>query len=128
MAKQTNDYKPIGFRIEPVVIASGDGTSKKALVAAGADDSVIVQLSAVSISTSDGTIRLYLYDGATDYLLAEITIPAESGLGTIPAVDMMELPFIYNASFPLETGWSLRAAATSAVSDDVTIITIVTDY
>lgn len=131
MAKQTNDYKPTGFRIEAVDFGNADGTTTKAILAADADDSVIVQLTASSLSPSDETLRLYLYDGANDFFLADIVIPALSGVGANPVIDILAtIPGIYNASLPLEATWSLRAAATSTISvtGDVTVSAIVTDY
>jgi hypothetical protein len=130
MPKQTNDYKPIGFRIEPVKFGNADGTTTKTLVSAGANDSVIVQLSIASLSTSGETLRFSLYDGATDFFLFDVLVPGEAGVDANDPVDVMAAPVIYNASLPIETGWSLRAAPTSAisVSGDVTVTAIVTDY
>ena len=130
MAKQTNDYKPTGFRNECVAFSNADGTTTKDIVVADADDSVIIQLSVASLATSDATLRFYLHDGTTDFFLVDVVIPASSGVGAAAAVDVLAKPFIYNASLPLETGWKLRAAAVSAVSasGDVIVCAIVTDY
>lgn len=130
MAKQTNDYKPTGFRIECVKFANADGTTTKSIAAADADDSVIVQLSVVSLATVSATLRLYLNDGVTDFFLCDVPIPASSGSGNIAAVNVLAKPFIYNASLPLESGWTLKAAPVAAVSatGDVTVTAILTDY
>lgn len=128
MAKQTNDYKPTGFRIESVVFTDSDGTTTKPIVVADFDDSVIVQLSAATESSNDETIRFYLYDGSTDFFLTDVVIPAGSGVGITPSFDILALPFIYNASLPIQADWSLRGSATTTVNSDVTITAIITDY
>jgi hypothetical protein len=130
MAKQTNDYKPIGFRNECVVFTNADGTTTKDLVVADADDSVIVQMSVASQASAATTLRLYLYDGTTSYFLVDIQIPAAAGVGSVDAVDILSLPFIYNASLPLSSGWTLRAAPLASIptSGDVTVTIVITDY
>jgi hypothetical protein len=130
MAKQTNDYKPKGFRIEATVFAAADGTTPKNLVVAGGDDSVIVQLSVASLSTSTEFIRLSLNDGTTTFFLFDVEVPPNSGKNATKPVDVLATPVIYNASLPIEAGWTLVAAPTSAVSSsgNVTITAIATDY
>jgi hypothetical protein len=130
MAKQTSDYKPTGFRIECSTFSNADGTTLKSLVVAGANDSVIVQMSVASLSSSDETLRLHLNDGTDDHLLCDVVVPAGSGTGSVPVMDIMALPFVYNASLALEAGWTLKAGAVSDVSvtGDVTVTAVITDY
>lgn len=129
MAKQTNDYQPTGFNIAAVLMDAADTTVAKLILAAGANDSTVNQFSIRNAGSGSATIEILLYNGSTDFVLTTVIVPANAGTnGTVPAFDVLELEFIYNASIMLKAGWSIRARAKTTLGGELTFIIIATDY
>lgn len=129
MAKQTNDYQPTGFNIAAVLMDAADTTVAKLILAAGANDSTVNQFSIRNAGSGSATIEILLYNGSTDFVLTTVIVPANAGTnGTVPALDVLELEFIYNASIMLKAGWSIRARAKTTLGGELTFIIIATDY
>jgi hypothetical protein len=129
MAKQTNQYLPVGFRNESVKFDASDTTATKAIFAAGANDSKIGQLTIANTTASIVKFYIYLYDGATDSLLTTVSVPALAGKdGSAVAFDVLGLAFVKNYIIPLEAGWSLRAAAVATLGGDALFNIVSAEY
>lgn len=133
MAKQTSNFQAKGFRLEAQTFITADGTGLKDIAAAGADDSLITSLVISSQDAGAQEIQLWLNDGATDFLLTTISIPANAGNGAgLQAIDGLNAAFLPLSSgkrvLTLEAGWKLRAAMKAAVGGDVTATAMLQDY
>lgn len=129
MAKQTNQYFVVGTRIAAVTLGAGDTTVSKAIIASGANDSVLRQFSAVNTSPDSAVIEIILNDGSTDFVLTTLTMYALAGSdGVIPAFDLLGLSLVYNAVMLLQAGWSIRARAKTTLTADIVFTAIVADY
>lgn len=133
MAKQTNNYQPIGFRNGAVQFSGADTTTIKDILAAGADDSVITSISLTSDSGVPENIQLFLFDGAASHIIATIRIPAGAGTnGSNATVDGLA-----GAWFPLsagkrvitlQNGWKLQAAMLTTASGNIEFSATAQDY
>lgn len=133
MAKQTNNFQCIGFRNAAVVFDATDTTTIKDVVSAGADDSIITSVAITSTDVSGCDVHLYLHDGANDFLISTIGIPASAGnINSAPTVDAINVAWLPLSSgkrvITIENGWKLRASMGATVGGDVTISAMVQDY
>jgi len=83
----------------------GTGTMGTALVSSGAN-LLSVTIKAI-VSTSDGMVRLFLYDGAAVKLFKEIPVRATTKSATARA---FEYVVRFPDGFALKSGWQLRAS------------------
>lgn len=70
-----------------------------------------------TVTTTAGTVRLFLHDGTNYYLWKEISIPAITASATSPTFELC----LYNLGLVLESGWSIRAATEKAERFDLVI-------
>lgn len=132
MAKQTDNYQPIGFRNAATLFQSSDGTTTKDILSAGADDSIVT---AIVITSTDGTLRkvqLILNDGTTDFVITTLAVPGNSGTGGPVSVDALAAAFLPLVAgkrvLTLKAGWKLRAVLPVATTGDVVVFAMGQDY
>lgn len=118
-----------------IIFDSTDTTTKKILVTAGTDGTLIDNISATSDDTVDIIAVLTLNDATTDFQIGEVTIPAGSGTdGTLPSVNLLDstkLPFLQaRGGLPLETLWTLKinAKVTMTAAKTLAIVAYGGDY
>ena len=134
MAKQTSVFSTRGFRTGLQTITGGDTTTKKDLIAAGSDDSIVRSITITSQDTAQALVRLYLNDGTSDSLLTIFTVPPNSGnaAGVLPidGLGLATLPVDArgNKVFLLAAGSKLRVAAASTVGADLNLTALAEDY
>ena len=139
MAKSTAVYKTININSGGASFANADGTTKKSVIAAGANDSIIKSVVIGSTDTSNRNVVLWLYDGANYWPIASVAVPLGAGtIAAVQAVDAMDLPFLTGNTgatenlkvIELKTGWSLYASMVVAVTaaTTVTVVAISEDY
>lgn len=121
MAKQTDQFFPVGYNNAGVNFANADGNNIKEIIAAGANDSIITSLFATSTDVNANTLLLYMYDGANEWLINAFAIPALAGSSSPSRpVDLMVdtwLPLTAGKRvITLKQGWQLRAAMVNAVA------------
>lgn len=97
-----------------------DTTTKKTLVTAGTNGTKIDSITVQSNDTTARDFQLFVNDGTTDYWLATVSIPVNSGgTNAIPTVDYLNhgqccnfpLDSAGNRTILLMAGWSLKFAA-----------------
>lgn len=137
--KQTNSYKPTGYRLAAVRFVNADGTGEKNIADAGANDSAIKGLIITSDDPSARDLQLIVYDGANSFIFDTRPIPAGSGTdgvnGPVDGLTGAFLPLDGTGKkfLPLQgfgTTWSLRGAMLAAVTaaKTVTVLAIFEDY
>lgn len=103
-------------------------TTTQTLITAGTNGTKVENISVSSTCASNVTINLYLTISATQYLLTQYNIPANSGNSTtIPAVSLLnntQISLNYdnngNKYYLLASGSSLQATATATFTGNVT--------
>jgi hypothetical protein len=139
MAKTTSLYLPKGANTASVTFTSADTTALKTLFTAGADDSDLKSVIAVTDDTAAINLKVYVTRGGTDYLIATVNIPIASGTnGTTPAVDVLNaisfpgLPMdsVQKRYLPLKTGDVVKVAclATMTAAKTLTVSAFGQDY
>jgi hypothetical protein len=112
--------KPNGAQILPA-----DTTTKKTIVTAGANGTLISALNITSTDTSARDIQLWFFNGSVDQLLCTISIPITAGgTNAIPSVAPFQssqcpaMPYDANGNrvMYLGSGQSLKIAATTTVT------------
>lgn len=114
---------------------NSDGTATKTVCTAGTNGSIIEALFSTSTDTTTRQIRLWLYNGTTNYLIDIVTIPAAS-----TAIPVVHVPILSPGRWPwidpnnpklvLQSGWSLRAQMVSAVSTgkEINVVALFGDF
>lgn len=131
MAGTATPIYPQTIKNWAVTLVNADSTTIKTFLTGATNGSVVEYINVSSTDSAARDIKLYLNDGATNYLLTTISIPANSGntnaLTSIAPLNQTTLwpsvpfnnsgnKFIYVAQ-----GWSLRVAAGAAVTAGTTI-------
>lgn len=96
-----------------------DGTGTIVTIfTAGADGSIIEKVRAIAIvTTTAGMVRLYVHNGTTAFLIAELTVDAITVSATVAAwIEDWTPP---NGGLLLPTGYSLRASTHNAEAFNV---------
>jgi len=107
-----------------VAFANADGTAYKTVLAAGSNGSRVDTLFGSNTDTAVTTVvQLALTKSAVDYVIGEVSIPANAGTnGVVKSVAMLNptdipgLTYTENGAIYLETGVSLRARCKVAVA------------
>jgi hypothetical protein len=137
MAKQTNLYLHAAHNHGAVTFVNADGTAQKTLISAGADDSDVKMITLTSDDTATVNIRVYLYDGATSYLIGTVRAVTLAGTdGAVNAINIINttaMPFLPldnagKAYIPLEAGWSIRVAPIVAITAAKTVTITATGH
>jgi hypothetical protein len=138
MAKQKELFLTKGANLSSVVFTATDTTATKSVIAAGADDTRITSLTATNTTASAAIVRLYLYNGTTDFLIGSISVAANAGFnGTIAQSNLFNLTDmpgleLNNAGMPsilLKGTWSIRASLSATLgAGNLTINAIAEDF
>lgn len=106
-----------------VAFANADGTTFKSLMTVGASGSRLDSLIASSTDTVSNVLQLAVQVSAVDYVIGEITIPANAGTnGVVKSVavlnptDIPGLVYTENGALYLGVGSVLRARMKTAVA------------
>jgi hypothetical protein len=106
-----------------VAFANADGTTFKTLMTPGASGSRLDTLIASSTDTVSNVMQLAVTKSAVDYVLGEVTIPANAGtngvvksVAVLNATDLPGLAYTENGSLYLESGVTLKARMKTAVA------------
>lgn len=130
MAKTTNLNFTQSIKLTQATIVNADSTTKKTLFTAGANDSVVKSLHAISDDTAAKVVNVYVNDGTTDNYIGAVTVPITSGFtGAIAAVDLLNgtlfpnLPYDANGKrvLPLPAGYVVKVSVQAAVTAAKTI-------
>lgn len=106
-----------------VAFANADGTTFKTLMTAGASGSRLDSLIASSTDTVSNVLQLAVTKSGVDYVIGEVTIPANAGTnGTVKSVavlnstDIPALAYTEAGALYLETGSVLKGRMKTAVA------------
>jgi hypothetical protein len=125
MAVTATPIFPQAVNVGLGTIVNGDGTTTKAIFTAGANGSKLEMLTVSSTDTSNRDVNIFLTRSATNYLLATVQIPLNSGnANNVAAVDILRstmLPGLANDAMGnrilyLKSGDTLTFAATTTVT------------
>lgn len=102
----------------------GNGTLSSAIIT-GASNGTLIKTVTVKATgnTSQGMVRLFIYNGDVNFLVSEIEIPAVTKSATDPAFEIT-VPLDY----ALESGWSLKASTEVGESFNVIAEALDWDY
>jgi len=117
MAEETQYTVNLGLVTISTANSSRDGTGTITDVITGASNGTLIKDLTIKAqtNTTEGTIRLYLYDGITTGLWAEIPVPAVTKSSRDPS---FETHFI-NLNLFLKSGYKLRASTEKAETFNV---------
>ncbi len=93
----------------------GTGTISNAIIT-GASSGTLIKTVTIKaqVSTTQGVVRLFVYDGTNTKLLTEVEIPAVTKAANDPSYETT-IPLNYS----LKSGWSLKASTEKAESMNV---------
>lgn len=95
----------------------GSGTLSGAIVTAASNGTLIKTVTIkAQANTTQGMVRLFIYDGTNTKLVSEIPVDAVTKSGTDPAFEV-SLP----VNFALKSGWALKASTEKAESINVLV-------
>jgi len=109
MAEETQYTANTG--VQPISVANSyldgtNGTYSAAIITGASNGTIIKSITIKAIGdTSQGMVRLFIYDGSNNKLVSEIEIPAVTKSSTDPAFEIT-IP----VDFALKSGWSLKAS------------------
>lgn len=139
MAKSTSLYFTQNLKLASTTIQPGDTTTVKTVFTAGANDSVVKALHAVSDDSSARVINVYVNNGSTDILIGSTSVAANSGTnGTTASVDLLSgtlfpsLPYDANGKrvLPIPATYIVKVSCTTTVTTakTLTISCMAEDY
>lgn len=139
MAKQEALFLTKNIKTPGVKLLSADSNTLKTLYTAAADDAVVKSIMVSSTDTAALSIQLLVAKGADDYLLCQVSLPANSGnSSTIPAINL--LSGIYapglprdqanNPILPLEAGAvvKVKVVGTITAAKEISVVGVVEEY
>ena len=118
------------IKLTATTIVNSDSTNKKTLFTAGANDSIVKSLHAVSDDSAAKVVQIYVNDGSVDNYIGAVNVPINSGTtGAIAAIDLLNgtlfpnLPYDANGKrvLPLPAGYVLKVSVVAAVTSAKTI-------
>ncbi len=93
----------------------GTGTLSSAIITGASNGTLIKTISIKArVNTTQGMVRLFIYDGSNTKLLTEIEIPAIVKAATDPAFETTVA-----INYSLKSGWSLKASTQNAETFNV---------
>lgn len=111
---------------QAVSFVNADGTAEKTLVTGGTNGTRIDAISVTSDDTSNRDFRLSINNGATSYIVGEITVPLGAGTdGATKAKKVLnsaDLPWLdASGALFIKAGWKLNINAKVAVTAAKTV-------
>ena len=118
------------IKLTATTIVNSDSTNKKTLFTAGANDSIVKSLHAISDDSAAKVINVYVNDGTNDNYIGAVTVAITSGTtGAIAAVDLLNgtlfpnLPYDANGKrvLPLPAGYIVKVSVQAAMTSGKTM-------
>ena len=118
------------IKLTATTIVNSDSTNKKTLFTAGANDSIVKSLHAVSDDSAAKVVQIYVNDGTNDNYIGAVNVPITSGTtGAIAAVDLLNgtlfpnLPYDANGKrvLPLPAGYIVKVSVQAAMTSGKTM-------
>lgn len=107
-------------RVAALKLVNGTGTTITDVLAAGSLGTRIDKIGASSNDTAARVVQIYLTNGGVDYLLGSVSVSALAGNdGATAGANFLNTsinPLIVDGILTIPTGWTLRAAVTTAVT------------
>lgn len=139
MAKSTNLNFTQNLKLAATTIVAADTTTLKTLFTAGANDSVVKSLHAISDDSAAKVVNIYVNNGSSDIYIGAVNVPITSGTtGAIAAVDLLSgtlfpnLPYDANGKrvLPLPAGYVVKVSVQAAVTaaKTITVTAMAEDY
>ena len=139
MAKSTSLNFTQNLKLSATTIVAADTTTLKTLFTAGANDSVVKSLHAISDDSAAKVVNVYVNNGSSDVYIGAVNVPITSGTtGAIAAVDLLSgtlfpnLPYDANGKrvLPLPAGYIVKVSvqATVTAAKTITITCMAEDY
>ena len=122
-----------------VTLVNADSTTLKDIFIAGANGSIIKNISACTTDTSTNNIQLYFHDGTTAYLVGTVPVVTLSGTNgvatTVNLITVGTFPITKydnagNKCIALESGQKLQVGVITAVTaaKTLTVVSFGEDY
>lgn len=131
MAKNTTLFFPKQANNKVTQFVNADGTNAKTIFTAGTHGSRVYALIATSTDTSARIMRFSIYDGVTRNIIGAVTLAIGAGTnGTAASVALLQNSLFQNIVgvdangvpyIDMESGWTLEANATVAVTAATTV-------
>lgn len=111
MAAETQYTMNTGYQTWNTANSNLDGTGFLANILAATANGTLIKTVTIKAtgSTTQGMVRLFIYDGTNTKLLQEIEVPAVTQSSTDPAFETT-----VNLNFLLKSGWNLKASTEKA--------------
>lgn len=139
MAKQEALFLTKNVKTPALKLVSADSNAVRTLYTAAADDAVVKSIMVSSTDTAALHIQLLVERSGVDYLLCQVSLPANSGnSSTIPAVSL--LTGVYapglprdqtnNPILPLEAGSivKVKVVGTITAAKEISVVGVVEEY
>lgn len=116
MAAETQYTANTGIAVISTANSNLDGTGTLVNVITGASNGTLIKTVRIKarVNTTQGMVRLFLYDGTNTKLLEEVEIPAVTKSASDPAFEKV-IPLY----FTLKSGWILKASTEKAETFNV---------
>jgi hypothetical protein len=133
MAVTATPIYPQAVNAKQQVIVNADGTTIKALYAAGSNGSRITNINVTNTDTGAYTLQLFVQISSTDYLLGSVSIPLSAGntnaAPTINCLNNSQMPSLPrdaqgNPFIDLPASSTLRIATTGTVASTKTVTAV----
>jgi hypothetical protein len=125
MPKSTSLMLPQNANNQSVLLQSADTTLAKLCYTAGANDSDVKAIVAITSDTTTVNVQLFVCRGGTDYIIGTVNLPVQAGnLGTVPGIDLLNataipgLPLdnVGKRYLPLKTGDTLKVSCQATMT------------
>lgn len=116
MAAETQYTANTGTVVISTANSNLDGTGTLGLVLSAASNGTLIKTITVKsqVSTTQGMVRLFIYDGTNTRLIQEIEVPANTKSATNPAFE-----YTWNCDIKLKSGYRIYASTQNAETFNV---------
>ena len=116
MAAETQYTANTGMAVISTANSNLDGTGTLVTVLTAASNGTLVKTITIKATgnTTEGMVRLFLFDGSVTRLIQEIEVPPVTQAATTPAFE-----FVWNCDLKLKSGLVLRASTQNAETFNV---------
>lgn len=116
MAAETQYTANTGKVLISTANSNLDGTGTLGTVLTAASNGTLIKAITVKaqVNTTEGMVRLFLFDGTNTRLIQEISIPTVTKSATTPAFE-----YKWDCSIPLKSGWILKASTQNSESFNI---------
>ena len=117
MAEETQYTANTGMQTISTANSNLDGTGTlSSAIVTGASNGTLIKTVTIKAqaNTTQGMVRLFIYDGSNTKLISEVEIPAVTKSANDPAFELT-----MDVDYALESGWSLKASTQNAETFNV---------